>query len=78
MIWPYCAANHCRVPGAQAAPPKESVAGLLPGIHLNGINIGIDEDLLIDSPGGVAVENSSLSVSSEENVGGTHADRCRD
>ena len=58
--------------GLQAAPQLNSDAGVLPGIHLNGINISIDEDLLIDAPGGpVAVENSTLSVSSEEGVGGT-------
>ena len=58
--------------GLQATPQLESDAGLLPGIHLNGINISIDDDLLIDAPGGqVAVENSTLSVSAEEGVGGT-------
>ena len=58
--------------GLQAAPQLNSDAGVLPGIHLNGINISIDEDLLIDAPGRpVAVENSTLSVSSEEEVGGT-------
>ena len=36
--------------GLQAAPQKEGDAGLLPGIQLNGINISIDEDLLIDCP----------------------------
>ena len=38
--------------GLQAAPQLNSDAGVLPGIHLNGINISIDEDLLIDAPGG--------------------------
>ena len=60
------------VPGLQATPQLENDAGVLPGIHLNGINISIDEDLLIDAPGGqVAVENSTLSVSSEEGKGGS-------
>ena len=58
--------------GLQTAPQLDSEAGLLPGIHLNGINISIDEDLLIDAPEGqVAAENSTLSVSSEEGKGGS-------
>ena len=58
--------------GLQATPQLNRDAGVLPGIHLNGINISIDEDLLIDAPGGqVAVENSTLSVSSEEGKGGS-------
>ncbi len=45
-------------------------AGQLPGIHLDGINISLDEELLVDAPGGrVDVSGSRLDVGTEE-VGG--------
>ena len=44
--------------------------GQLPGIHLNGINISLDEELLVDAPGGqVNVVDSLLDVGTDE-VGG--------
>ena len=58
--------------GLQVPQQLSSEPGLLPGIHINGINISIDEDLLVDAPGGqVAIEKSTLSVSSELDKGGT-------
>ena len=43
-----------------------------PGIRLEGIDISIDQDLLIDAPGGrVAVKDSRLSVSAEQGKAGT-------
>ena len=45
-------------------------AGQLPGIHLNGINISLDEELLVDAPGGqVNVVDSRLDVGTDD-VGG--------
>ena len=50
--------------------PVELAAGELPGIHLDGINISLDEELVVDAPGGrVDVTNSRLNVGTEE-IGG--------
>ena len=58
--------------GLKVTPQLNRDAGVLPGIHLNGINISIDEDLLIDAPGGqLGVENSTISVSTNEGKGGS-------
>ena len=46
-------------------------AGQLPGIHLNGINISLDEELLVDAPGGaVNVVDSRLDVGTDDVGGG--------
>ena len=48
----------------------ELAAGELPGIHLDGINISLAEELLVDAPGGrVEVSDSRLDVGTDE-VGG--------
>ena len=50
--------------------PVELAAGELPGIHLDGINISLAEELLVDAPGGrVDVSGSRLDVGKDE-VGG--------
>jgi filamentous hemagglutinin family protein len=50
--------------------PVELAAGELPGIHLDGINISLDEELVVDAPGGrVDVTGSRLNVGTEE-IGG--------
>ena len=50
--------------------PVVLAAGELPGIHLDGINISLDEELLVDAPGGrVDVIDSSLIAGTDE-VGG--------
>ena len=50
--------------------PVVLAAGELPGIHLDGINISLDEELVVDAPGGrVDVRGSRLAVGGDE-VGG--------
>ena len=50
--------------------PVEFAAGELPGIHGDGIDISLDEELLVDAPGGRAdVTGSRLDIGTEE-IGG--------
>ena len=55
---------------SEVKEPLRLTTGQLPGIHLNGINISLDKELLVDAPGGrVDVVGSRLDVGNEE-VGG--------
>ncbi len=55
---------------SEVEEPVVLKAGQLPGIHLDGINISLDEELLVDAPGGrVDVSGSRLDVGTQE-VGG--------
>ena len=55
---------------SEVKEPLRLTTGQLPGIHLNGINISLDKELLVDAPGGlVDVVGSRLDVGTEK-VGG--------